>query len=106
MKNDYGMITVREYAQSLKRDCEIFQSEVYQASTLITAKDYADALRVQATQSRPTSSLITVREYANALEDAKYLNTGDKEFEAHIEAYIQKGKKAEADAEILESLLA
>lgn len=106
MRNEYGLMTVREYAQSLQKDCEVFQTEVYQATSLITAKDYADALRVQASQSRPASSLITVREYANALEDAKYLEAGEKEFEARIESYITKGKKADANAEILESLLA
>ncbi len=101
MTNVNEMITVREYAESLRQD-----GLAYQTSDLMTASDYAKALGLESSKNAVTSSLITVREYARALEEAKYIKAGDKEFEAQVEAYITNSRRAENNADILESLLA
>lgn len=101
MKRDYEeLITVKDYVESL-RSTGYVESE----SQMITASDYAKSLQ-DSTALRATSPLITVREYINALDNVKNSRATDKEVEAKIEAYLQKGSKAETAAQKLERLLA
>ena len=101
MRNDFNLMTVDDYALSLKNSNNI------QDDSMITAEDYAKNLRSQCVKFQ-SSSLMTVQDYVKTLDvDDRYVSEQEKAISKKIEiALAKKETKADKNAKLLEQLLA
>ncbi|MBD5402994.1 hypothetical protein HDR58_09420 [bacterium] len=98
MKYQNDMITVNEYAESLK-------SGAYYTSPMLRAEDYAHEIQAQLAEKQK-ASLITVKDYVKTLKAQRYVTPLEEILEAQIESTIEKKlTKPEKDAQTLERLL-
>jgi len=103
MENDYEMMTVKDYVDSLKNEDTAAK---YQTLPLIRVQDYVNQMRNSTLEKQP-AHLITVQEYAKTLDEFKFSSASDKEIAEKVEKYLLSGNsKAERNASIVESLLA
>ncbi len=100
MRNGYEkMMTVSEYAQTLK------QYNAAEESEMMTAEQYAASLQTQCVKYQ-VSSLITVKQYVESMNNEDYLTAEEKEMEANLEEFLSASKQARKDAQTLEKLCA
>ncbi len=97
MTNIYNeMITVKEYAESLRYNPA-------DESSMIRVEDYVASIRSHSVQAQ-TSDFITVKDYVAGLNNERYLTPAEQELAQRIEKSITS--KANKDAKTLDQLLA